>query len=135
MDISKIAVAERAPIHLKGPDGELLFDNGKPVRIHIYGPGSAKFAEIEQLQNERLVTRMRENEGKLPPIPVDQANRERAEDLAELTIQFENLSAGELQGKELFQAVYLNRAVGFIAQQMQVAVGKWGNFKESSPTA
>jgi hypothetical protein len=134
-DITTQAVQDTAAIHLKGADGEHLYADGKPVRIHIYGPGSKQFAAIEARQTSRAVKRMQDNDGKVSVASPDQRAAEQAEDLAELTVSLENFTyppAGDAQGKDLFKALYADTKLGFIPQQITKAVKDWGNFKPGS---
>lgn len=135
-DITSQAVADTAPIHLKGPDGEHLFDaDQKPVRIVVYGPGSRQFAAIEAKQTARAVKRMQDNDGKVAVAPPEQRDAEQAEDLAAITVAFENFTyppAGDKQGQELFQALYADRRLGYITEQVLKALRNWGNFRAGS---
>lgn len=138
MDITQQAVVDTAPIHLKGADGEHLYSGGdrdKPVRIVIYSPGSKQFAAIEARQTNRAVKRMNDNEGKVALASPEQRAQEQAEDLADLTVAFENFTyppAADKQGKELFQAFYADQKLGYMGQQVVKAVKDWGNFKPGS---
>jgi hypothetical protein len=137
-DIMLQAALDTAPIHVKGADGEYLYadaEKTQKVRIIIYGPGSKPYAAIEARQTQRAVKRMQENDGKVSVAPADQRAAERAEDLADITVDFENLNyppAEGKKGKELFQALYADPRLGFIPQQIQKAVADWGNFKPGS---
>lgn len=135
MDITTQAVAASAAIHLKAADGSYLYSDGKPVRIVLSSPGSAAYAEVEDRQTARAVKRMQDNDGKIALVPPEQRDAETADDLASLTVAFENLTyppAGDMQGKNLFRALYADKTLGFIAVQVQKALRDWGNFK---PTA
>jgi len=134
-DISSLAVADTAPIHLKGPDGTHLYSNGKPIRIVLFSPGSPVFAEIEDRQVARATKRMQDNDGKLALVPIEQRDNEQAEDLAALTVDFENFdfpAAADKYGKEKFKALYLNRKLGFIKEQVLKALRDWGKFTQTS---
>jgi hypothetical protein len=136
MDITTIAVADTAAIHLKDAKGEPLFDaNSNPVRIHVYGPGSKQFAAVEARQSARALKRMQDNDGKATVAPPEQRAKEHAEDLAAITARFENLTyppAGDKQGAELFEALYLDRSLGFVGRQVTKFVDDWGNFSGGS---
>lgn len=138
LDISTLAVDDTATIHLKSPTGELLFadaERTKPVRVVIYGPGSKAFGLVEARQSARAVKRMQDNDNKITVAPFEDRLRETAEDLAALTVRFENLTyspAGKAEGVELFTAIYSDQKIGFIAKQVQKAVGEWGNFSTGS---
>lgn len=140
LDITTQAVEDTATIHVKNASGELLYadaERTKPVRIVIYGPGSKAFGLVEARQSSRAVKRMQENDGKVTVAPFEDRLRETAEDLAALTVRFENLSyppAGKAEGAELFTAVYADQKIGFIAKQVQKAVTDWSNFTGGSAT-
>lgn len=139
MDITKIAVADTAAIHLKDAKGEFMFDaESNPVRIHVFGPGSKQFAAVEARQSARALKRMQANDGKATVAPPEQRAQEAAEDLAAVTSSFENFTyppAGEKTGAALFEAFYLDRSLGFITRQVTRFVDDWGNFSAVSPTA
>ncbi|PTQ12960.1 hypothetical protein CLG96_02115 [Sphingomonas oleivorans] len=135
LDITTQAVADTAAIHLKGADGEYLYSNGKPVRIVVFGPGSTQFSAVEARQTNRAVKRMQDNDGKVSVAPPEQRAAEQAEDLAAITVAFENFTYPPAEGKpgqELFRAFYADAKLGFMAQQVLKALRDWGNFKPGS---
>lgn len=140
-DITQQAVADTAAIHLKGADGNFLYADAKgekPVRVIIYSPGSKAFAAIEERQTQRALRRMQENDGKVSLAPQAQRITEQAEDLADITVGFENLSyppAGDKQGHELFAAMYADPRLGFIPPQITKALKDWANFLPASAGA
>ncbi len=134
-DITTQAVADTAPLHLKSATGELLYIDGKPVRIVVYGPGSKPFADVESRQTGRAVKRLQDNDGKVTAVPSEQRIVEQAEDLAAITVSFENFNyspAGDKHGAELFQAFYADPKLGHLKQQVLKFLGDWGNFKPGS---
>lgn len=138
MDITTIQSADTAAIHLKNADGELLYSDGdenKPVRIHVHGPGSRAYGVVEARQTARAVKRMQDNDGKITVAPHEERVREAAEDLAAVTVRFENLEyppAAGKEGVELFEALYADQKLGFITKQVTKFVSDWGNFKAGS---
>lgn len=135
MDVSAIKAADTAAIHIKNAAGEPLYDGDKPVRIIVYGPGSRQFAAVETRQSNRAVKRMNDNDGKIVALAAEERLAETAEDLADITVRFENLSSGDKEGSALFQAVYGDAQLGFITRQVTKFLNDWGNFKAVSPTA
>jgi len=139
LDITTQAVDDTATIHLKSAAGELLYadaERTKPVQIVIYGPGSKAYGLVEARQSSRAVKRMQDNDGKITVAPFEDRIRETAEDLAAITVRFENFSyppSGKAEGAELFTAVYADQKIGFIAKQVAKFVADWGNFKAASP--
>lgn len=129
MDISTLEVVDTAPIHLKDAEGNPLYDDGKPVRIIVFGPSSDQYARLETKQTQRAMRRLDENDGKRVALTADERLHQTAEDLADITHSFENLSSGARTGRDLFLAVYGNRKLGFVANQVTGKLGDWGNFK------
>lgn len=132
MDATSLKVAAQSAIHIKNAAGEPLYDGDKPVRIIVHGPGSRVYGAIEARQTARAVKRMNDNDGKLTAATAEERRQELAEDLAEVTINFENLTHGDLTGQQLFMAVYGDPELGFIAKQVNKHLSDWGNFKPGS---
>lgn len=136
-DISTLAVADTATIHLKGPSGEPLYadaERTKPIRIVIYSPGTKAFAALETKQSARYVRRSKANDGETTVITSEERVRDTAEDLAVITASFENFTYGDgsLQGAALFEAVYADPKLGFIPKQVVKVLGDWGAFSGKS---
>lgn len=132
MDITTQAIANTAKLHLKDAAGLPLYSNGdtsKPVRVVIHSPGSDAYAQIETRQTQRALKRMDDNDGKRVAMSPDERRDQTAEDLADLTVEFENLTYGDKTGRALALAVYGDRTLGFIANQVTKFLGDWGNFK------
>jgi hypothetical protein len=138
LDIMTLAVEDTAFIHLKDAKGDLLFSDGKPVGVTIYGPGSPAYSIVEGRQTTRALKRMNDNEGKVTAASPDERRLETAEDLAAITVGFDNLTytpAASAQGAALFQAIYAEPKLGFIVKQVSKAVADWGNFSAASKAA
>ena len=134
LNIANLAVADTATFHVKNAAGEPLYDeSGNPVQIVLHSPGSRAFATIESRQTARAVKRMNDNEGKLTAATAEDRLADTAEDLAEVTVSFENFTYGEgLTGAALFRAVYGDPKLGFITKQVTKFLADWGNFKPGS---
>lgn len=139
LDISAEAVSDTGFLHLKDARGNLLFDADKnPVGITLYGPSSPAYAIVEGRQTTRAVNRRNEADGKLALATPDQARAETAEDLATITVSFDNFTypaAGDAKGAALFQALYADPKFGFVIPQVNKFIGNWGNFSVASATA
>lgn len=137
-DITTQAVTDTAVIHVKNAAGEPLYadaERTKPVQIVIYGPGSKAFGTVEARQSSRALKRMADNDGKITAATAEERQKETAEDLAAITVRFENFAyppAGDAQGSPLFEAVYSDQKLGFIARQVTKYVADWGNFQAGS---
>jgi hypothetical protein len=131
MDVSNLQVADTATIHVKSAAGEPLYDGDKPVTIVVYGPGSRAFATVESRQTSRALKRMNDNEGKITAATAEERLKETAEDLATITVSMD-LTKDKLTGAELFEAVYGDPKLGYIAKQVTKYLADWGNFKIGS---
>lgn len=132
MDVSALKVADTGTIHVKNAAGEPLYDGDKPVRIIVHGPGSRAYGVVDSRQTARALKRMNENDGKMTAATAEERLAETAEDLATLTVRFENLSSGDKTGTELFQAIYGDPQLGFIAKQVTQYLKDWANFQPGS---
>lgn len=135
IDITAHAVKETALLHLKGANGEHMYEGDQPVGIILYGPGSKKFAEVEARRSARTIKRMQDNDGKYTQAPLAVRQAEAAEDLSDLTAGFQNFAyppAGDAQGASLYMAVYSDASLGFINKQIEKFLNDWGNFKPGS---
>jgi hypothetical protein len=52
-----------------------------------------------------------------------------------VTVSFEGLTYGDKTGTELFEAVYGDPELGFIAKQVTKHLADWGNFKPGLETS
>lgn len=131
-DISKLAVKETAVIELESPDGEpLLNENGQVLSITVYGPGSKQFQRAQGKRNRAILEYVRKGGKKMK----DEEQRELdAEFLADCTASFNGFVYKDLTGYEMFKAAYLDPAIGFIAEQVNKAIGDWANFTNKSAT-
>ena len=141
MKIKKLAVAPTAFLHLKGPDGNFLYEGEgeqkEKVGIELFGPGSPQFAQIEERQTARAVERYKDNDGQITHVPIDQRRAETAEDLADLTsgfhhIEHDDANGQPLTGRALVVAVYSEPDLGWIKDQVAKWLGDWGKFTTGS---
>jgi hypothetical protein len=135
MDAASLKVASTGTIHVKNAAGEPLYDGEKPVRIIVHSPGSRAFSTVEARRTARTLRRLNDNDGKVTAPTAEEAQAETAEDLAAVTIAFENLSYGDKQGTDLFEAVYRDPELGYITKQVNRFLGDWSNFRAGSATS
>lgn len=131
MDILSQAIADTAVLHVKGADGLPLYSgpDKQPVQIVLHGPGSDAYAQIETKQGQRMLKRMDDNDGKRTAQSAEERLAQTAEDLADVTVEFKNIDLDGKTGRALHLAVYGNRQLGFIANQVMKFIADWGNFK------
>lgn len=131
-DISKLAVKETAVVELESPDGEpLTNDQGETLSVTVYGPGSKQFQRAQGKRNRAILEYVRKGGKKMK----DEEQRELdAEFLADCTASFNGFVYKDLTGYDMFKAAYLDPAIGFIAEQVNKAIGDWANFTNKSAT-
>jgi hypothetical protein len=133
-DITTQAVADTAAIHLKSASGEPLYadaERTKPVQVILHSPGSKAYSAVETAQSARAVKRLKANDGEMTATTAEERIQQTAEDLAALTVRFENLTyppAGDAQGADLFKALYADPKLGFISKQISKFITDWSNF-------
>jgi hypothetical protein len=140
MKIATLAVAATAFLHLKGPDGQHLYEDGRAVGIDLYGPGSPEAAVIEAAQSSRAIKRMQDNDNKIAMPAMEVQREETTADLVAYTAGFRNIDmdgadGSPLSGKALYVAVYSDPALGWIKSQVIKFVADWGKFMPGSPTS
>jgi len=127
MDIRKYSVEPTSKLHLRDANDELMYtDEGKPVAVNLYGPGSKQYARAQAAQNNRLLDKLK-RKGKSDQT-AEQRAAESSEFLADCTESFENLEYDNLAGRELFMAVYADVSIGFVADQVAKYISDWSNF-------
>ena len=125
-DISNLAVNSTAIIDLESPDGELLTNSeGEQLSVTVYGPGSKQFQKASGVRNRAILDYVRKGGKKMKE---DEQRELDAEFLAYCTVSFNNFGYKELTGNEMFKAAYLDPSIGFIADQINKAIGDWANF-------
>lgn len=125
-DISNLAVNSTAIIDLESPDGEPLTNgDGEQLSITVYGPGSKQFQKASGVRNRAILDYVRKGGKKMKE---DEQRELDAEFLASCTVSFNNFGYKDLTGYEMFKAAYLDPSIGFIADQINKAIGDWANF-------
>lgn len=133
MDARKFAVEETGTLELRDHREELIVEDGKQATVTIYGPGSKTYAKAQAAQSNRLMDKLK-RKGKTEESAEEKA-REQSEFLASITKEFQNFTYGDLQGEAMFKAIYADRDIGFIADQVAKFASDWANFNRRSPTS
>lgn len=115
---------------LFAPDAAGNPDQSKPVTVTVYGPGTKEYQRVQVNAQNRLVARVKKR-GQAPQSAEEQL-RDRAEQLADLTVSFENLEYEGLTGRELALAIYSDTSLGFITEQVNKHAADWANFTKGS---
>ena len=121
--------ASDALMYATGPDGEP--DPSKPIRAHMYGPGSKQYARALSAKAARWL-KFRERKGK-----ADQSAEEKALDQTEFLVactkMIENAESdtGDT-GEAFFAEVYANDKLSFIRDQVSAFANDTANFTSGS---
>lgn len=129
MDIKKFAVEETSVIDplLDSKDEPMIDENGKPMTVTVYGPGSKPYAKAQAAQQNRMIDKLKKK-GKSDQTAEEKA-REQAEFLSACTKEFSpNFEYEGLTGEALLRAVYSETTLGFISEQVGKHIAEWGNF-------
>lgn len=136
MDIRKFAVEETGVLELRDADDQpMIGDDGKPMTITGYGPGSKQYAKAQAARHNRMVEKLKRKGGKTTQTAAEIA-QEAAEFLAGCTKEFSsNIELDGLAGDALHKAVYADISIGFIADQFGKWLVEWANFSKPSTTS
>lgn len=129
-DISSLAVAATSTIDLEDPNGETLVnEKGETISVTVYGPGSKQFQKASGVRNRAILEYVRKGGKKMKD---DEQRELDADFLATCTVSFNGFVYKDLTGVEMFKAAYLDPSIGFIAEQVNKAIGDWANFTQGS---
>lgn len=133
--LSKFEMAETSVLHLRdardmpmyadGEDGKP--DTSKPIRVHVYGPGSKQYAHAKGKQNNLLMQRSIRPDKYKDPTPEERL-QEDIDLLVACTRSFENV------GDETAESIYSNQLLSFIRDQVLAHVNETKNFSKPSGT-
>lgn len=130
-DIKSAAARDTYTFQLCDGEDQLLFDEqGEPVEVTVYGPGSKPFQKAKGAQENRIVQRL-QRKGRTDQTP-EEKQRQQAEFLADVTVEFKRLDYEGKTGRELSMAVYMDTSIGFIGDQVHKAAHDWANFSSGS---
>jgi hypothetical protein len=124
--------ASDEPMYAVGADGTP--DLSKPIRVHVYGPGSKQYANAMSAKAARWL-KHRERKGK-----ADQTAEEKALDQTEFLVactkEIENAESDTgATGAAFFNEVYSNTRLSFIATQVMTYMNETANFTSGSTTS
>ena len=121
--------AEDALMYAAGPDGEP--DPEKPIRAHVYGPGSKQYARAMSAKAARWL-KHRERKGKADQSAEDKA-LDQTEFLVACTKMIENAESDSgATGEAFFSEVYANDKLSFIRDQVNTFTNDTANFTSGS---
>lgn len=128
-DLAAFEVCDVGILDVLNPKDEPLLHKGQPVRIHLYGPGSAQYqraqAKADAASQQRTFAALR---GKVNKTAVDEQREDTIVKLAACTARLENFP---IEGGA--EALYRNQRLGYITAQVTKFLDDWGNFQPQSP--
>lgn len=133
-DISSLSAEDTITIEINDPrTGEpLIGAEGKAVSVTTHSPGSKPFAAAQSKAANRTMKRLR-TKGRADTTPEEDAAA-KASFLTEITVSFNHFTyKGGEQGPEMFRACYLDGAMGWLTDQVNVGAGDWGNALRPTP--
>jgi hypothetical protein len=128
-NIKALAVKETIEFQLRDAADAALSFEGKPCMAEIFGPGTKQYAGAVAKRQGKFVDRARR--GKAKAVEADQILADQAEFLADITVRLDVAYEG-FDGREKHLAIYSDRSIGFIAEQVTEKLGDWANFSSES---
>jgi hypothetical protein len=129
MSLKKYSLTETATLHIQTPDGELMYiddEMTKPVQLHLYGIGSKQYQAAERKRQDTLANKFKRYKQK--PIPSEELEELRVDFLVRCVAGCENFELDGKQGEELYRAVFGDRSLVFITDQVDRFIGDQANF-------
>jgi len=137
MGLKRYAVEQKGSVELRDANDELMVgDDNQKMIVTVYGPGSPQYARAQAQRSNRMIDKLK-RKGKTTET-AEEKTREEAEFLADCTHSFSPNMAADYpgrEGRELFVAVYSDREIGFVAEQVGKHLGDWANFSKGSTTS
>lgn len=137
-DLASAAVTETGNCELSLPSEAPMIDpEGKRISITVYGPGSSAYSQAAARRQNKLVDRLK-RKGRTE-LSDEEQRAEQADFLTAITVSingaFTYSKAPNLSGADLYRAIYMDRGLGYITEQVQAYVGDWGNFSKDGQTS
>jgi hypothetical protein len=138
VDATHYAARDTDELTIDAPDGDPMkgTDGGKVVVV-IFGPGSEQAEAVKAAQNKRNMELMKRAGGKLDLSP-EELRKQRIARLVGRTAEIRNLGhpgAASTSTADVATAIYSDRTIGFIAEQVEQAMDDWSRFTKRSATS
>lgn len=137
-NLKKLAIAATAEMPVRDASGEIQTDEaGAPLTITFHSPGTKPFQKAKHAREQRNSARvMSVMQGKSEAKQTaEEANAERAEFLAAVTVSFNGHGIEGKTGFEMFKATFADLEIGHIADDSEKFLGDRGNFKKPLATS
>lgn len=127
-DLSAFEAAEVGILEVQTAAGDPMMYAGQPVKIHLFGPGSAEFvritAKLDAAAQARTFAALR-GKGKK-----GDSDEQRADQIAKLVACTKLVENFPIPGGP--KAIYENPRLGYITGQVQRFLDDWANFPPQS---
>ncbi len=137
-DIKKYRAMESAPIELVDGEANPIYnEQGDPMSVTVFGPGSKIWQQAEAEMRRRKVSRIDKARGKLTAA-VDNDREDEIEFLVRITVSLNGWTYPHPEGgqwpaaAEMYRALYSDDEVGFIRDHLYREARDWGNFTKAS---
>ena len=130
-EITKLAAADTFTLELTQPNGDpLLGEDGTPLSVTVYGPGSKAYQKAEASRSARVGVLLKPKHKNT--LTKEESYLENAEFMADCTVSFNGWGYNGAADKAAMVAAYSDHAIDFITQQVSRAIVNWENFTSSS---
>jgi hypothetical protein len=140
MDLSTLSASETAVIKLTHPaTGEPLADNGEPLTVTVYGPGTMQHQQMRSARDRRIMAAaMAANKAGKKPADIADPDKERADTATDLAACTASISGWDYKGatdSAAIRAAYADASMSWLADQVSRGLGDWSTFLPESATA
>ena len=135
MSLKQYSLTETATLHLQTPDGELMYadeEMKKPVLLHLYGVGSKQYQNAERKRQDSLANKFKRYKNKA--IPTEELEELRVDFLVRCVASSENFELDGQKDEELYRAVFSDRSLVFVVDQVDRFISDQANFTGKSLT-
>jgi len=135
MSLKKYSLSETSVLHIQTPNGDQMYlDDAekKPVLIHLYGVGSKQYQAAERKRQDALANKFKKYRNKT--IPSEELEELRVDFLVRCVAKSENFELDGQEGAELYTAVFSDRSLIFITEQVERFIGDQVNFTNQPST-
>jgi hypothetical protein len=136
--LTKHELVDVSILHLRDGNDDFLYaetdgepDHSKPMRIHLYGPGTKQFAKAQAERQNKAIARI-QRKGQMK-MTAKEMIEERAEFLVNVTKEFENIESDTgAVAEDLMHEVYGNPKLSHWAEQAETHSRNTANFTQGS---
>ena len=130
-EITQLAAADTFTLELLQPNGNpLLGEDGTPLSVTHYGPGSKAYQKAKAARHARMAVLLKPKH-KMTLTEAEQY-QENAEFMAECTVSFNGWGYNGKNDHDAMVAAYSDHTLDFLTEQISRSIVTWENFTSSS---